>query len=123
MADRDNSSVLRDQGHLHFPTEAKSLLTSFRVHVLQSMYEFAQKELGDKFRFANVSVYHDHYEPVPPVLVLGIVADIGGEEFGRVHRTLVEYVEYIVLEALLWSEEEKADYRAAIHFELVPLDI
>ena len=120
MADRDNSSVLRDQGRLHFPTEANPLLTSFRVHVLQSMYEFAQKELGDKLRFANVSVYSDHYEPVPPVLVLGIVADIGGEEFGRVHRALVESM---VLEELLWSEEEKADYRAAIHFELVPLDI
>ena len=120
MADRDNSSVLRDQGRLHFPTEAKPLLTSFRVHVLQTMHEFAQKELGDKLISATVSVYYDHYEPVPPILVLGIVADIGGEEFGRVHRALVES---IGLEALLWSDAEKSDYRAAIHFELVPLDI
>ena len=120
MADRDNSSVLRDQERLHFPAEAKPLLTSFRVHVLQTMYEFAQKELGDKLRFATVSVYYDHYEPVPPVLILGIVADIGGEEFGRVHRALVES---IGLEELLWSEEEKADYRAVIRCDLVPLRV
>lgn len=120
MADRDNSSVLRDQGRLHIPTEAKPLLTSFRVHVLQSIYEFAQRELGDKFRFATVSVYYDHYEPVPPVLVLGIVADIDGEEFGRVHRAVVKA---IMLEELLWSDAEKADFNEVIHFDLVPTKI
>ena len=95
-------------------------MTDFRVYVLQILYEFAHRELGDLLKSASVSVYYDHYEPVPPILVLGIVADIGGEEFGRVHRALVES---IGLEELLWSDAEKADYRVTIHFELVPLDI
>ena len=105
---------------LFFPIEVRPLLSRFRVHVLQTIYECAQKELGDKLISATVSVYYDHYEPVPPILILGIAADIDGEEFGRVHRALVES---IGLEALLWSDAEKSDYRAAIHFELVPLDI
>ena len=83
MANRDNSSALRTQDSLHFPIETRSLLTSFRVHALQTIYEIAQKELGDSLESATVSLYHDHYEPVPPILVLGIVADIDGEAFGR----------------------------------------
>ena len=120
MTSRDNSTVLRDQGRLHFPTEAEPILTSFRVHALQTMYEIAQKELGDSLESATVSVYHDHYEPVPPILVLGIVADIGGEEFGRVHRALVKA---IMLEELLWSDAEKAEFNEVIHFDLVPTKI
>lgn len=118
MADRDNSSALKSKGGLHFSMEAKPLLTSFRVQALQTIYEFAQKELGDSLESASVSVYHDHYEPVPPILVLGIAADIDGEAFGRVHRTMVKA---IMLEELLWSDAEKAEFREAIHFELVPL--
>ena len=120
MADRGNSRALRNQGGLHFPIETRPLLTSFRVHALQTIYEIAQKELGDSLESATVSVYRDHYEPVPPVLVLGIVADIGGEAFGRVHRALVKA---IMLEELLWSDAEKADFNEVIHFDLVPTKI
>ncbi len=120
MADRDNSSVLRDQDRLHFPKEAKPLLTSFRVHALQTIYEIAQKELGDSLESASVSVYHDHYEPIPPILVLGIVADIDGEGFGRIHRAVVKA---IMLEELLWSDAEKAEFNEVIHFDLVPTKI
>ena len=120
MVDRDNSSVLRDQGRLHFPTEAEPLLTSFRVHALQTIYEIAQRELGDSLESVAVSVYYDHYEPVPPILVLGIVANIDGEAFGRIHRAVVKA---IMLEELLWSDAEKADFNEVIHFDLVPTKI
>ncbi len=105
---------------LDFSDEARPLLTDFRIHALETIYESARKELGDLLRHASVSVYHDHYEPVPPILVLGIVADIDGEAFGRVHRALVKSVG---LEALLWSDAEKEDYRKSIRCELVPLDV
>ncbi len=120
MTGRDNSSVLRNQALLQFPMEARPLLNSFRVHALQTMYEIAQKELGDSLESATVSVYYDHYEPVPPVLVLGIVADIDGEAFGRIHRAVVKA---IMLEELLWSDAEKAEFNQVIHFDLVPTKI
>ena len=96
------------------------MLTPFRIRALNTIYEFARKELGDLIESATVSVYYDHYEPIPPILVLGIVADIDGEVFGRVNRSLAESVR---LEALLWSDAEKADFRGAIHHELVPLKV
>ena len=120
MVDRDNSSALKDQGRLHFSMEAKPLLTSFRVHTFQTIYESAQKELGDSLESATVSVYYDHYEPVPPILVLGIAAHIDGKRFGEVLDVLVDS---IVMESMLWSESEKADYRKSIRCELVPLDV
>ena len=106
MADRDNSSALKSKGRLHFSMEAKPLLTSFRVHALQTIYEFAQKELGDSLESATVSVYYDHYEPVPPILVLGIAADIDGKRFGEVLNVLIDS---IATERMLWSDAEKED--------------
>ena len=120
MVDRDNSSALKDQGRLHFPMEVKPLLTDFRVHALQTIYEFAQKELGDSLESATVSVYYDHYEPVPPILVLGILADIDGRRFGEVLDVLVDS---IATERMSWSDAEKADYSKSIRCELVPLDV
>jgi hypothetical protein len=105
---------------LDFSDEARPLLTDFRIHALETIYESARKELGDLLIQASVSVYHDHYEPVPPILVLGIVADIDGEAFGRIHRAVVKA---IMLEELLWSDAEKAEFTEAIHFELVPLKV
>lgn len=120
MADRDNSSALKDQGCLHFSMEAKPLLTSFRVHALQTIYESAQKELGESLESATVSVYHDHYEPVPPILVLGILADIDGKRFGEVLDVLIDS---IATESMLWSEAEKADFNKIIQLDLIPKKI
>ena len=105
---------------LDFSDEARPLLTDFRIHALETIYESARKELGDLLIQASVSVYYDHYEPVPPILVLGIVADIDGEAFGRIHHAMVKA---IMLEELLWSDAEKADFNEIIHFDLVPTKI
>ncbi len=105
---------------LDFSDEARPLLTDFRIHALETIYESARKELGDLLRHASVSVYHDQYEPVPPILVLGIVADISGEAFGRIHRAMVKA---IMLEELLWSDADKADFNEIIHFDLIPTKI
>ena len=105
---------------LDFSDEARPLLTDFRIHALETIYESARKELGDLLIQAYVSVYYDHHEPVPPILVLGIVADIDGKRFGEVVDVLVDS---IATERMLWSEAEKADYRKSIHCELVPLDV
>ncbi len=96
------------------------MLTRFRSYVLQTIYEFSRKEFGDLLKSATVSVYYDYYEPVPPALVLGIVADVDGQMFGRVHRSAAESV---ATESLLWSDAEKEDFRESIHYELVPLNI
>lgn len=116
LEERSRSTSL----HLDFSDEARPLLTEFRIHVFQTMYESARKELGDLLIQASVYVYHDHYEPVPPILVLGIVADIDGKRFGGVIDVLVDS---IVMESVLWSESEKEDYRKSIRCELVPLDV
>ena len=105
---------------LDFSDEARPLLTDFRIHALQTIYESARKELGDLLIQASVSVYYDHYEPVPPILVLGIVADIDGKRFGEVLNVLIDS---IATERILWSDAEKAEFREAIHFELVPLKV
>ena len=105
---------------LDFSDEARPLLTDFRIHALETIYESARKELGDLLRYASVSVYYDHYEPVPPILVLGIVADIDGKRFGEVLDVLVDS---IGMERMLWSESEKADFNKAIHFDLIPTKI
>lgn len=105
---------------LDFSDEARPLLTDFRIHALETIYESASEELGDLLRRASVSVYHDHHEPAPPILVLGIVADIDGKRFGEVLDVLVDS---IVAERIFWSEVEKADFIKSIHYELVPLKI
>ncbi len=84
------------------------------------IYDCAKKELGDSIRGASVSVYHDHYEPVPPSLVLTIVADIDAESLGRVHRSLAES---IALESLLWTASERSDFANSIQYEFIALRI
>ena len=105
---------------LDFSDEARPLLTDFRIHALETIYESARKELGDLLIQASVSIYYDHYEPVPPILVLGILADIDGKRFGEVLDVLVDS---IVMESMLWSEAEKADFNKIIQLHLIPTKI
>ena len=84
------------------------------------IYGYAQKELGASIRRTSVSVYYDHYEAIPPSLVLTIFADIDADIFGRVNKSLAEN---IALESLWWTESERSDFVNSIQYELIPLDV
>ena len=105
---------------LTFTAEAAALRTPFRDYALQTIFELAREELGNKLKDAVVSMYYDPYEPEPPALALGIAADIEAEEFGTVFRSISNSV---FEEKSRWSDAHRKEYAKAIHYDLVPLRI
>ncbi len=105
---------------LHFPIESMPLCSSFKVYVFQIVYEAAKIVLGSSLRTATISVYHDYHEPTPPALLLQIVADLDGEKFGQAIDAIVKE---IALESMLWSDDEKTEYRETILYELIPANL
>ena len=106
---------------LTFTADAAALRTPFRDYVLQTIFEVARKELGDRLKGVVVDkVYFDPYEPEPPKLSLGLAADIDGTEYGSVSRSISESV---FKEESHWSDTDKKDYYKSIHYALLPLKV
>ena len=76
--------------------------------------------LGSSLRTATISVYQDYLEPAPPAILLQIVADLDSEAFGKAIDAIVKE---IALESMLWSDDEKAEYRETILYELIPANL
>ena len=102
---------------LFFPVEAKVLRTAFRAFVLQTIYEVASDDLGSSLVSAAVSTWKDPEEPVPPILILSIVANSDRAELKRARYGILNT---IASESVSWSEKQKTDYSKTIYFELEP---
>ena len=105
---------------LHFPLESMPLYSSFKVYVFQTVYEAAKSVLGSSLRTATVSVYQDYQEPTPPALLLQILADLDSEKFSQAMDAIVKE---IALESMLWSDDEKTEYRETLLYELIPANL
>ena len=102
---------------LFFPVEAKVLRTTFRASVLQTIYEVARDELGSSLVSAVVSTWKDPEEPVPPILILSIIAE---SERAELKRARFAILNTIASESVSWTEKQKSDYSKTIYFELEP---
>ncbi len=102
---------------LFFPVEAKVLRTPFRAYVLQTIYEVARNQLGSSLVSVAVSTWKDPEEPVPPILIVSIVANSDRAELKRARYAILNT---IVSESALWTEKQKSDYSKTIYFELEP---
>ncbi len=105
---------------LQITPEAMELLTPFRKHVLEELYEIGCRELGPALESATVDVDDSHWEPAPPTLDLTFVADIDRYEWSRVGKAMVEAE--IALEAS-WTDAERADSSRMINYMIFPLRI
>ena len=102
---------------LFFPFDAKVLRTTFRASVLQTIYEVARDELGSSLVSAVVSTWKDPEEPVPPILILSIIAE---SERAELKRARFAILNTIASESVSWTEKQKSDYSKTIYFELEP---
>ncbi len=105
---------------LHFTPEARELLTPFRKHAFEKLYEFGCKELGAALKSATVDADDSHWEPVPPILMLTFVADVDRYEWSRAHKAITHAE---VNQAASWTDAEKADSAKMVYFQLVPLKL
>ncbi len=110
----------RTPSRLHFTSGARPLLTPFRLFAFRTIHEIACRELGSTLKSATVFAYYDHYEPVPPILMLTFVADVDRYEWSRARKAITKAE---VMAALSWTEAEKADSAKMIYFQIVPLKI
>lgn len=69
---------------------------------------------------ADLLVEHSYDEPVPPVLVLSFVADVGSEEWSRAHK---EIVRLEVEMEQSWTNERRVDWQKNVYLSLLPLRI
>lgn len=104
---------------LHIPPDAEPLLTPFRAQALQTIYEIAYQELGERIRSAVVLAEADQEAPDHFALVLAIWTDVDGTEWSRAFRAISDAV--FDLETS-WSEADRDDYINTIQFELLPLN-
>lgn len=103
-----------------FSPETEELLTPFRARVLKRIHNVAKRELGSSLESATVSPWLDPEEPVPPILLLSIIADVDRAELRRVRQTILDA---IAEEASSWTEEHKKDYSKTIYFDIEPLEV
>ena len=104
---------------LHIPPDAEPLLTPFRAQALQTIYEIAYQELGDRIRSAVVLAEADQEAPDQMSLVLAIWTDVDGTEWSRAFRAISDAVFDVETS---WSEIDRDDYINTIQFELLPLN-
>ena len=105
---------------LTFTEDAASLRTHFRDYVLQTVFELAREELGNSIKSAVVETWHSYDEPVPPILLFTIIADMDKEKLEQANLVIIDAV---LEEAKLWSDEQKEDYGKIIYFGLEPIDV
>ncbi len=105
---------------LKFTREAEKLLTPFRRHVLEDLYEIGCRELGPALKSATVNVDDSHWEHSPPALDLTFVADIDRYEWTRARKAIVRAE--IALEGS-WTDAERADSARMINYMIFPLRI
>ena len=105
---------------LCFAPEAKKLLTPFRKHALEKLFEIGCKELGSSLKSATVEVADDHWEPAPPMLDLLFVADIDKYGWSRARKAIL--ASEMELEAS-WTDAERADSAKMITYMIFPLRI
>ncbi len=103
---------------LQFTPEAKELLTPFRKRALEMLYEIGCKELGLALESAAVAAHYDYSEPVPPILMLTLTADVDRHEWSRSHKAITHAE---VKQAASWTDAERADSAKMVYFQLVPL--
>ncbi len=104
---------------LYFPPDVEALLTSFRVRALQSIYEIAHRQLGDRIKSTVVQADTSYDEPGHTSLVLAIWVDMDKGEWSRADRAISDAV---FEEETSWTEYEREDYLDMIHFEILPLN-
>ena len=104
---------------LHIPPDAEPLLTPFRAQALQTIYEIAYQELGERIRSAVVLAEADQEAPDQMSLVLAIWTNVDGTEWSRAFGAISDAV--FDLETS-WSEADRDDYINTIQFELLPLN-
>ena len=102
---------------LFFPIEAKVLRTPFRANVLQTIYKVARDQLGSSLVSVAVSTWKDPEEPVPPILILSIIAKSDRAELRRARYAILNT---IASESVSWTGKQKSDYSKTIYFELEP---
>ena len=105
---------------LYYPKDAIPLRTSFRDSVLQTIYEFAQKELGNALKSVVISTWNSHDEPVPPILLLTFWTDADKNERLRAEGMIIEAV---IEESMDWSDAQRKDYAETIYFGVEPINV
>ena len=106
---------------MYFPLEAKVLRTPFRAKVLQTIYDIAHRQLGDKLKSVEVFVDTDPYvEPERVALAINLVADLDGEEWLKADQAISQE---IFEQEAFWTEDERADFRHTIDFAVMPLKV
>ncbi len=106
---------------LYFPLEAKVLRTPFRAKILQTIYDLAYQELGDKIESVDVFVDSDYYEePERLALSLTIWADVDWEGWRRADDVISKA---FFTQASSWTAEELADFRQMIDFAIFPVRV
>ena len=106
---------------LYFPLEAKVLRTPFRAKILQTIYDLAYQELGDKIEYADVFVNSDYYEePERLALSLTIWADMEWDEWRRADDAISKA---FFAQGSSWTAEELADFRQRIDFAIFPVRV
>ena len=105
---------------LSFEPEAKKLLTPFRKHALEKLFEIGCRELGSSLKSAGISMEHAYDEPAPPVLALTFVADLDRHEWSRARMAITEA--QVEME-WSWPDAQRQDWQKSVYFSLFPLRI
>ena len=105
---------------LYYPKDAIPLRTPFRASVIQTIYEFAQKELRDALKSVDISTWQSYHEDDSPILLLTFWTDADQSERLRVEATVIDA---IIEKSKSWSDMQKKDYSETIYFGLEPIDV
>ena len=105
---------------LYYPKDAIPLRTPFRASVIQTIYEFTQKELGDNLKSVDISTWQSYDEDDFPILLLTFWTDVDRNERLQVEATVIAA---IIEESKSWSVTEMKDYSETIYFGVEPIDV
>ena len=96
------------------------MLTPDRVEGVRGLHRIARTVLGTSLKSASVSVEYSYDEPVPPVLVFAIVADVDRQEWSRARKAITKA--QVEME-WSWPDEKREDWQKSVYFSLFPLKI
>lgn len=106
---------------MYFPLEARALRTPFRAQALQTIYDIALRQLGDKLKSVDVFVDMDPYvEPKRVALTINLMAELDSEDWLKADQAISQGV---FEQEASWTEEERDDFRHTIDFAVMPLKV
>ena len=115
-----NGPLDRTIGLLDFPTEAESVLTSFRKGVLNDIYRTALGLYAGRLEAATVSLSSTPDEEDSLHLDLTLTVNADWDATQELAREILDKVSEWSKE---WPEEDRKDYGRWIYFGVVPTEL